>query len=1155
MKKHLIAPVMVLVILFLTVPTVFAQGNLGSLQGTVRDQSGLLAPGAEVTATNMGTNLQSSTVTNEAGTYRIPALPPGPYRLSVSLQGFKTFVREPITIITATIITLDVTLEVGAATEHVEVVARVVELQTTSAEISTSLERKVLLDLPISMGGAATTGASGRRQPENFIFLTPGVQGDQWNRRINGQPRFTSEVTFEGASVSHLSGPGFIARLTPPYEAVEEFKMSNTLFPVEYGRGFNVINFSMKSGTNAFHGSVFEFLRNDRFDARSFFAKDKPIVRQNEFGFTVGGPLIKDRTFFFVAFSGFRLRGGAAQAALITMPTTAMLQGDFSEWPFPIFDPATTRPDGAGGFVRDQFMGCGGTTPNVICPARFDPVAARALQFIPAPDFPGVFNNRVSRAFRPTDEDTWSFKIDHRLSDKHRLSGTGWFTDSVREIFGSVEGEFDTGYTNPSSGSGVRLNWDYVVSPNLLNHFVFGFTPYYVPGERFERNPRLGNEVFQIPNISNDSPAFPSFFFSKGDTPTLGDGTFSIVRKDTWQYSFVNNVNWIKGKHQFTFGGEFIQKYAFWLQGRTQLGEFRFDRRSTSQPNAPEFNTWGNSFASFLVGDVFQARRVVDPPEMDWYEHITSFYAQDKFQVTPKLTVTLGLRYDIPSLIDEKQDRVSTLDLTLANPGAGGLPGALALWGEGPGRNGNTGSILGDPYMRAFSPRIALAYRFNEKTVLRTGYALFHLFTNQNRTVHGVRLRAGFAGEPFVRSTDGGITSAFLLRDGFPIPESQIPVPNADPSQLNDGQIDFINPSSHKTMINQTWTFSVQRELPSNTLLDVAYVGSKLDRLPGGLEDINFVDPSFLSLGSTLLADINSPEAAAAGITAPYAGFTGSVVQALRPFPQYTVIRNNAQPTAFSRYHALQVRMQKRYSNDMAFLVAYTLSKNLGTGGEDTFGDDLGGGAASFRALNSFNHRLEKSHLSFDQTHVFVFSWIWEFPFGSGKRFGSNWNPVLDKILGGWQFNAIHRYQSSPTIAVTGGTFMPLGSQPFNRPNWDATINARSSVSMGDFDPATDTYINIEAFSQPDAFTFGNAPRRIPNLRAPAFYDENFSVFKNIGFTETVRLQFRAEFFNLFNRVVFAAPRSNLNTPNNFGVITGQANSPRDIQFGLKLLF
>ena len=347
----------------------WGQGSLGGLTGLVTDPSGAVVPEVSIRAKNLDTGAELSVVSTTDGTYFAPSLAPGRYRVTVSKSGFKTITQEPVTISTATVSTLDFALVVGEITESVTVGGGEVQLQTTSAEVGTVMPEKGMLDLPISLGGAATAGASGRRQIQNFIYLTPGVTGDQWGTSINGSPGMSAEILLDGGDMQNIGAPGFIAEMAPPYEAVSEFKVQNTLYPAQYGAGYGVMNFTMKSGTNNFHGDLFEFLRNDALDANGFFHGEQNPLRQNEFGATIGGPVIlpgyngKDRTHFFFAWSSFRLRGGLPRPGLLTLPTLQERNGDFSDYPFPIYDPATTKPDGNGGFVRDPFPNNHLTTP------------------------------------------------------------------------------------------------------------------------------------------------------------------------------------------------------------------------------------------------------------------------------------------------------------------------------------------------------------------------------------------------------------------------------------------------------------------------------------------------------------------------------------------------------------------------------------------------------------------------------------------------------------------------------------------------------------------------------------------------------------------------------------------------------------------------
>ena len=1127
----------------------WGQGSFGGLTGNITDQSGAAIPEASIKVTNLNTAATYSGTSTAEGIYLISGLPPGRYRVSVTMVGFKTSTREPIEVSTATTTTLNLSLAVGEVTETVDVVADVVQLQTSSPEIGTVMPEKDMLDLPISLGGAATAGASGRRQIENFIFLTPGVTGNQWSKQINGAPGFSQEILIDGIDMQTLGAPGFIAEATPPYEGVSEFKVQNTLYPAEYGLGFGVENFSLKSGTNNFHGNLYEFLRNDILDARGFFNTGKPPLRQNEFGGTFGGPIKKDKTQFFVAYSGFSLRGGLPRGGLVTLPTLKQRSGDFSDYPAQIFDPATTRPDGQGGFVRAPFPG------NIIPANRISPIAKRATGLLPNPDIAGaVFNNYIDRSFQPSTEHAFSVKVDQVLSDKQRLSGAFWHVTNDTVINGPVAGEWNPGFRKtPTNAAGIRLNHSYYISPSLVHHVGFGYTLTEPTWTLWKEDDRKGNQTLQIPGIPADANGFPDLYFDRTSGQAeiyqwLGNAQengFDPQRYTNW--TWVDDLSWVKGRHQLKFGTMLRLRNNLARDLDNVAGTFEFSQLSTSQPNSPDFSNLGNAFASFLLGEVFSSFRQIPAPEQNFRDWFWAGYADDAIKLRPNLTLSLGLRYEIPSYVIERDGIFSFLDLNRPNPGADGRPGALVFLGGGSGRTGTNQIFPG--YHKSFSPRFGLSYALNPKTVVRLGYGLFRIYPNYGRVNSGIFWNSGFGLLQSVASTDQGLTPAFKLDVGWPAPP--VSLPSFDPSQNNGGAGSWINQDANRPALMQSWSFNIQRELPFNILLDASYVGSKSNGLWTALEDINQVDSRYLSLGNTLNADIDSPAAAAAGITRPYPSFRGSVAQALRPFPQYTTLWDMFQPTGYDLYNSLQIRLQKRYSNGLSFLGAYTLSKNIGFGGSDTFGDVFGGGGN--KGIDTFNRKLERSLENIDRTHVFVFSWTYELPFGRTKRVGSNWNPVLNHILGGWQVNSIERYQSETPLRVRGGPGLPLFGGG-NRPNW-VSPNVRSSVDMGSFDPAQDRYLNIDAFSRPAPFTIGNSPRTLPNVRLPASYNEDFSLFKRVYFRESKYLEFRSEFFNLFNRVVFGGPSANVNSPDSFGLISSQANTPRIIQLALKVVF
>jgi len=1124
--------------LLLAVSGLFAQGNLGGLTGTVADTSGSLIPDAAVKLLNLQTNASFAAVTNDAGVYVFRALPPGAYRLEAEKTGFKKLVQEPVSILTATTSTLDLALAVGQVSESVTVEGGVIALQTTSPEISTVLERKAILDLPIQIGGAgATTAASGRRQPENFIFLTPGVVGIPWSKNINGSPDFTNEVLYDGISAQLAVTPGFLAQTSPPYESVEEFKVQNTLFPAEYGRGLGVLNFTLRSGTNEFHGGLFEFFRNDKLDARPFFARTRPRVRYNEYGGSFGGPVWipkvyngRDKTFFNFNYTGLR-NSPPLSGNLISLPPQAFLQGDFSSLRetngalIPVFDPATTQADGA----RTPFAN------NVIPASRISAVARNVNPLIPAPDFPGYFNNFLDRSFNRTKDYAWSIKADQLLTANQRVSFSYWrtFTNPDSRNFLGETTPLGIWFFGPVRGRAYRINYDHSVKPSLLHHFGYGYT-FSDPIRQLDE--RKGNQTFKIPGVDPNTPGFPLLNISNTyGTIALGNSNQqpndpSINRN----YSFVDTWTWIRGRHQWKFGGDvrFFQYDNFNGTDDGGLsGTFNFNPLSTANIPSPDSARQGNGWASYLLGQVFSAQRLIPAPLRRMRGEYYAWFVEDVWKVNRKLTLTLGLRHEIPTVIQEADSRQSFLNITAPNPGAGNRPGVLQFL--------QPGELLTPNYVRGFSPRVGIAYSVTPKTVIRTGFGIFYSPTNatsvgrMNRAfVHGFSFSQNFPQQT------GGRVPALILDQGIPAFTGSLP--NTNPTLQNNNNIDFMNPGAGKPGYVSSWTLNIQRELPWKFLLDIGYVGQRGTALSAGLENLNQVDFSRLSLGNTLNLDITSPQAQQAGITAPYAGFRGSVSQALRPFPQYTGIRNLYQPIGWSTYHSIQMRLQKSYSNGMTALISYTGSKALVSGaGYTGFGDD----AANAVPLDTANRALEKRLAGFDRPQNLILSWTWDLPWKKQNR-----------LLGGWAVNAIQRYISGTPLGVAGGGPIPLFNGG-NRPNRVSGQQILSGISCGSFDPGRDVYLNIGAFSQPAQFTLGNAAANFGEARSCGLLNEDFSILKNTRIFEKHQIQFRAEFFNLFNRVVFGGPAANLNAPATFGRIGGQANTPRNIQLALKYVF
>jgi hypothetical protein len=1131
--------------------TCWGQGTQGGITGRVSDSSGASIPGAAVHVANSATNVSSDVTTTETGDYSVHGLIPGVYQVTVTKAGFKTAVENSVTVSTATTSTLNITLGIGTSSETVTVTADLNLLVTESAEIGTVMPEQSVLDLPIQVGGTATIGASGRRQIETFAFLTPGVTGNQWSKNINGAPGFSQEILYDGEDAQNIGAPGFIAESSPPYEAVSEFKIQNTMYPVEYGFGFGVENYTFRSGTNQFHGDAFEFVRNQKLDASGYYGGKGPL-HQNEFGGTFGGPVTvphlyhgRDKTFFFASYDGFRLTGGNASAQYVTIPSLKERGGDFTDYPYPIYDPATTTLQPDGTYTRQQISYNG--VLNTIDPARISEVAKRLIALLPAPARDGYSLNYLDHTKQPTNEDSGSMRVDHEINQNNHLHGTFWWVYGKTTVTGPLSGNvLDYTYRNTvTDAGGIRASYDRVFTPNLTNTVGFGYTPGSPTWSNWLIDPVDGNATLQIPGIPTSAPGWPQIAMS--GYQTLGNAFNMGVPIKFNNWALHDTVNWSHQKQQVSFGFQWRHRNMHFTDVRNSAGNLIFNNYSTSNPaDTANFGTYGNGFASLLLGQVDTGSVVTPEGWSTFGDTFAALFAQDVIKLTPKLTLTAGLRYEVPRYpMAGEGGNVSRLNLTKANPEAGNLPGALEFSGNASGAIGTFNFLYKNP-RNDWTPRFAAAYQLNDKTVLRAGIGTFLLYQDYGRLNSGGTWGQGFGYTQTLASNNQDITPAFLLDSGFPT--VNITLPDTNPSLQNGGSPAYVNKSGWKPSTQLSWTFDVERELLWGMNLDVAYVGARTTNLGAGFENADQVDPKYLTLASTLNADINSPAAVAAGIKAPYAGFTGSVAQALRPFPQFSGILDQFQVTGYSHYNALQARLQKRLSNNLSLLASYTFGKTNGLVPDATQTDAAAG------SLNTYNINAEKGLADFDQAHVLVVSWTYSLPVGRGQAFASAVPGVVNQVIGGWQVNAVQRYNSGTPLKFGGGTSLPLFAGIGNRPNRVAgvPIKADISTSGSSWDPSVDRLFNPGAFSLPAPYTFGNAASIYP-VRNPFTYNEDISVFKKFPVRESIYLEVRTEMFNAFNRVVFSGPNTTVGDPN-FGIMQG-TNTPRVIQLAGKIIF
>jgi hypothetical protein len=1164
-------------VLFLITSTVFvlAQTTNGGIQGAVTDPSGATIGGAQITGRNLDTGLTISTVTSNAGLYSLANLPPGRYTVTVEAPNLKKYSREGVTVQTDATVALDVQMQLGAVSDSVTVAADASQLETATSDIGATLQSSLTENLPLEVNGTV-------RNPVQFISLVPGFVGNVGNNpgdnstddyKVNGGQEGGTDILVDGVSISLVS-PNTQMNKGVSTEGVQEFKVLQSNFSPEYGEsGDGIVSLTVKSGTNDWHGSVYDYLRNRAFDANTWANNTQGLKRsvntQNDFGATAGGPVRiphlyngHDRTFFFFDYEGFRFRTGGTSP--ISVPNAAFQGGDFS---------ALCTAGFTGGLCNDP-------THQLYDPTTHVPITGDVLtndpNFKPSKVMTNVFgllppttdaltNNVIDTTISSTTANIFDIKVDHDISAKHRISGgfdydntnTGGFSN-LGPIFGSVTPQ-DTRY--------VRFSDNYIFTPSVVNQFLFGFSR------------RFRGEVSNGIGLTGVSPVtFPCVKFTGTPYENLlnncGDSQFADN-----VYQTNDSVSWVRGKHNMKFGGE-IRALQFNVRRLTQAsGEFDFNAQETSSTGAGGVGgVGGDPVASSLFGLVNTATLNYGSFSGVRYKDF-SFFAQDTYRLNTHLTVNYGLRFDLDIPASEAEERFSMVDPTLANPGAGGILGAYTYFGSGAGRNGRTRPQ--DIYKKAFGPRIGFAYSINNKTVLRGGYGIFYEPLKEGSFADQDGL--GFFNRQTITPTNGGPTQidAGVTRV---FPDSG---PFTPDGQNGSNGVITVPANTGRPADIQTWNLDIQRQITSNLFVSVAYVGSKGTHLPALNIIPNQTNPTYLSLGSDLSMDASClglgtcPNAIAAGVKLPYPTFTGQINQALRPFPQYGDFNqedNSFSPdrTGNSTYHAMQLQVDKRFASGLSFLVSYTVSKNLTDA--DSAGPGVAGfiGTNEFIGQNSYNRSAEKAVSELDTPQSLVASFMYELPMGHGKRY-LNGNGAAERLVGGWYVAGVAQYKSGIPTEVYGPCGGTAGDVLFAGCHFtgSARVNVIPGVSQtnkGNFDPFTTPFWNPAAFSAAAPLTFGDEPRSLASARAFGTRDEDFTLGKKTRiFGEKGVIDFRAEFFNIFNRHVFGVGTGNVNSPFiplgspgcngpgqffacGFGALTG-TQDPRRVQLALKISY
>jgi outer membrane receptor protein involved in Fe transport len=1139
-----------------------------------------------------------SGVSGPEGLFTFPELQPGSYTLTVSLQGFESYIQSGIVVEVSSSTTVNVAMKVGSASASVTVTADASHLQTESSDLGFTMAPQVLESLPLPFGGEI-------RNPLEFAALSPGFAGTMSNNpssppagafKLSGGQQGGIDILLDGAT-TELASANMQVTYGFSTEAVSEFKVMTNTFDAQFGSASGgVVNLASKQGTNTFHGSAYDLLKNRVLDADSWLndyqnsvfgpkATTKPIDTQNDFGASAGGPVRvpwlyngKDKTFFFFNYEGFRQQNGGT--SLLSAPTQAMLGGDFSS----IGTPVTVGGQTFQAHIIYDYSTCTGANQGQPCQAyagnkiteAADPVFAAASKVIPSAP-----SSATSPYFNINDDssnheqaDMWNVRIDQNIGTRNKISAS-YFTGNMPYISTQSLGPLYTG-GNIQGNKYLRLGYDYNITPTMLNHFNAGFTRRH----RLETSGEGGfggNWATKFGLKGVGDAVFPRFdinYPGNGiNMPSDGDSVFD---DNVFQYD--DAVSWLKGRHSFKFGGEFraAQFNLGILTG--SAGHFNFTQGPTSTPT--DTNS-GFGFASFYRGaftSVNGDQSEISIPQINgWRAKYLAFFGSDDWKVNDKLTLNLGVRFDMPIPVKEAHDRMSFVDPTLANPGAGGLPGAYVFEGSGTGRLG--GNSPQSIFKKAFGPRVGLSYSVDPNTVIRAGYGIY--FSTQRVGGFAENDSQGFFSSytypiPASPQTPAGVLSQITAYPG------NLP-PFIDPTVMNgQGNALFLESKVDRPGTIQNWTLDVQRQLPMQTIVDVAYVGAHGDHLQAFMHDPNQGNPANMSRGACLQQQITAqgvgtPCEGQTPVAAPYAGFSGTVSQALRPYPQYgTVTVDSAtmdDPFGDYTYHALQAQVTKRTSSGLTVLASYTWSKNITNADSEYPTEAAWEGNDTSGALNTYNLKVEKALSQFDIPQRVVLAWTYDLPFGKGKKF-ANEGGVVNVLAGGWKIAAVHKYQSGTPLAVTSpgwtsGIFAggegATGSS--SRPN----IVPGKSVSAlnGKYVWGTSRLLNQAAFTPAPNFTFGDAPRAL-GIREFFNKSEDFNVAKAIPmFTDRVQTDFRVEFFDLFNRHRFTGFDTSVtcstsptqtcnplvNTNTNFGNASGLAYGPRNIQGSLRIKF
>ena len=1153
-----------------------SQAITATISGTVLDPTGQTVSGAKITLVSPERGISRTYVTSDNGLYSFTLLPPATYKLQVEASGFKHYRQDGLELIPGQTAVQNVGLSVGTISENIEVTSQAPLMNAENANISSDISARQVVELPLnfrSVIGLATLNSSVSNAAEDQIVGSPNSSGsaDQDVSFLNFGGTFfnTAAYLLDGTYDTRLDWGGVI--YVPSVDSVQEFKIQTNAFTSQYGwSSGNVINVVTKSGSNGLHGDAFEFYRNSNEDARYVFNNGaQPSFSRNQFGGTVGGPIRKNKTFFFGYYEG---RRQATPATFLgTVPTGDERNGNFSALlgaptgqvdalgrPITsgaIYNPFSTRQITAGqvdpstgltasksGFIRDPFPG------NMIPSNLMDTIAKSIAtgNYWPSPTSNSLINNFAQASSASAHSDEYSIRIDHNFTDNDRFNAR-WSQKYESKVnsptFYGASDPGGPGVTAPNNRYSINAGYTHVFNPTFDVSLNFGVNRHVE--ESTTQSFGFKSSTLGLPSfIDGIAPSFPQIqpqSYAYLGAPVNLDNY--IVPQTIW----TNSVDFtkIRGRHSIGFG--FMDVWGRLDGGHFANTTLQFQTTSTAGPDPQQATPGtGNGFASFLVGVGSGTDQTGFNKFPATDKHLLGWYVQDSWKTTNKLTLNLGLRYEIQTAPTERHNAQQYFNFTAINPISSAIgfnvPGELVF------NNSSNRGVYQTSHTN-FAPRIGAAYQLRDKLVLRGGYGVFFV-----PNYYGNGPNIGYSqGTPWVTTLNGGLNPSSTLSGntalGLPsaFPNGQVPSTGSSLGGLTDvgfGLNPVTDPVRHSPYVQQ-WMTGVQYSITNNDLVDISYVGNHGVHVLSQYLEWNELPVSALALGNQLIQQVPNPFFGS--ITSSGCGLNNKTVQRgqlLLPFPEYCSVTEAQPAVGSSTYNALQATYTHRWHSGLELNVSYTYSK---------FMDNVQGasgwafpGTGSI-VRNSYNLAAERSVDASDLTHSLVISHNYELPFGKGKQFGADWNRPMNAVLGGWQWSGI----------LTAHTGLPISVSAAQNNTGGFGFNQRPSLVAGvspiPQNQNNNDWINPAAFAQPAPFTFGNASRFLSDLRAPGFVNWDMGLQKWWNITETKRFQFRFELFNAFNHPNFFVPDSNLGDAN-FGTITS-AYPARSLQFAGKFYF